>query len=135
LGSTRRIAEHAEVRIEGTRRRVAMRPSDWELFCSQVPVPARLRIVAAFKRFCSGCENLPEQVFRRVQSDPHARLEEFIASGIQVIGRRGTDENLQTFFVTEVRIATGVSKVSEAEAPRQGRLPLEDASRQKGYEQ
>lgn len=132
--TNRAAAEHAEVRVEGTRRRIAMRRSDWDILHSNIPVATHCRLLAAFKRFCAGCDNLPEQVFRRVASDRHGRLEEFVADGVQVIGRRGTDDELQTFFTTDVRIAADVPMVVEPEAPRQAALPLDVAVQKKGTE-
>jgi len=111
-----------------------MRPAHWAALHSKIPVEIHCRLLAAFKRFCAGCDNLPEQVFRRVASDPYGRLEEFVADGVQVIGRRGTDDKLQTFFTTEVRITADVPTVIEPEAPRQAALPLEVAVRRKGTE-
>jgi len=128
------MGEHAEVCVEGACRRIAMRPSDWEVLCTKIPVAVHCRLLAIFKRFCAGHDNLPEQAFHRVASDPHGRLEEFAADGVQVIGRRGTDDRFQTFFTTEVRIAADVPTVSEPEAPRQAALPLDVAVRQKGTE-
>ena len=132
--TNRATAEHTEVRVEGALRRIAMRSSDWAALHSQIPIAAHCRLLAAFRRFCAGSDNLPEQVFRRVSSDPHGRLEEFVAEGVQVIGRRGTDEQFQTFFTTEVRIATTVPTAIEPEVPRQATLPLEVPVQLRGTE-
>lgn len=123
MDSTERAAaELPEVRFEGARGRVAMRASDWETFESHIPHSAHHRIRAAFKRFCLGCDNMPEQVFHRCPWDPHGRLEEFVADGVHVIGRRGTDETIQTFFVIELRI--NVDAPALVPAPAQATLPL-----------
>jgi hypothetical protein len=119
----RSTAEHVEVRVAGVRRRVAMRADDWTQLLSAIPVATFARLRGSFQRFCDGCNHLPETAFRRVEDDPHGRLEEFVAKGVRVIGRRGTDEVSQTFFVTQVRI-DDLGLLAEAEAPRQAMLPL-----------
>jgi hypothetical protein len=121
----RSAAEHAEVRVDGARRRVAMRPSDWQQLYESIPRQAFTRLMGLFRRFCDGCDHLPEQAFRRVSDDPHGRLEEFVAADVRVIGRRGTDDRRQTFFVTEVRISAAALPVHQPEASRQAMLPLE----------
>ena len=120
----RSTAEHVEVRVAGVRRRVAMRADDWTQLLSAIPVTTFARLRGSFQRFCDGCSHFPEAAFRRVEDDPHGRLEEFVAEGVRVIGRRGTDEVPQTFFVTQVRINNSGS-LAEAEAPRQAMLPLD----------
>lgn len=129
----RTASEHLAMRFEGARRRIAMRESDWQALQTQISLAVFLRLRAAFRRFCEGCDNLPTQVFCRVDGDPHGRLEQFIADGVQVIGRRGTDETLQTFFTTEVRIAARLPLVEPA-APSQAMLPLVTVLQQKGTE-
>jgi len=125
MGSAERsAAEHAEVRVEGPRRRIAMRANDWKRLHNAIPVTVFARLMGLFRRFCNGCDHLPEQAFRRVADDQHGRLEEFISSDVQVIGRRGTDEARQTFFVTEVRIARAVDPVLQPAAALQAMLPL-----------
>ena len=54
--------------------------------------------------------------------DSHGRLEEFVADGVHVIGRRGTDETIQTFFVIELRITVDAPML--VPAPAQATLPL-----------
>lgn len=128
MGSAERsAAEHAEVRVEGARRRIAMRPSDWQRLHETIPLPVFARLVGLFRRFCNGCDHLPEQAFRRVADDHHGRLEEFIAADVRVIGRRGTDDTRQTFFVTQVRIISATLPVHPPETSRQAMLPLEIA--------
>lgn len=124
-----------EVRFEGTRRRIAIRSSDWHALQSQISRSAHHRLFSAFKRFCAGCDNLPEQLFRRCNGSAYDRLEEFVADGVRVIGRRGTDDKFQTFFVTEVLIASEVMPLAIAPvAPRQAVLPLDVAMQQRGTE-
>lgn len=123
----RSAAEHAEVCVEGPRRCIAMRPSDWQRLRQEIPLSVFARLVGLFRRFCDGCNHLPEQAFRRVADDRHGRLEEFSAADVQVIGRRGTDDPRQTFFVTEVRISDVTLPVNQPEASRQAVLPLEIA--------
>ena len=117
-------AEHAEVRVEGPRRRIAMRADDWKRLHNAISVTVFARLMGLFRRFCDGCDHLPEQAFRRVTNDQHCRLEEFVATDVQVVGRRGTDEARQTFFVTEVRIARAVNPVLQPVAALQAMLPL-----------
>lgn len=125
MDSTERAAAELQaVRFEGARRRVAMRAWDWEAFESRIPRSAHHRLRAAFKRFCRGCDNMPATVFRRCPWDSHGRLEEFVADGVQVIGRRGTDETIQTFFVIELRVAADVPLPAIEPAPAQAALPL-----------
>ena len=102
-----------------------MRPSDWQRLYDSIPRQAFTRLMGLFRRFCDGCDHLPEQAFRRVPDDPHGRLEEFVATGARVIGRRGTDDRRQTFFVTEVSISAAMLPVREPGASRQAMLPLE----------
>ena len=126
MGSAERSpAEHAEVRVNGPRRCIAMRARDWARLHHAIPVTVFARLMGLFRRFCNGCDHLPEQAFRRVAGDQHGRLEEFIATDVQVVGRRGTDEARQTFFVTEVRIARAVDPVLQPVAALQAMLPLE----------
>ena len=126
MGSVERSpAEHAEVRVDGPRRCIAMRASDWARLHHAIPVTVFARLMGLFRRFCNGCDHLPEQAFRRVAGDQHGRLEEFIATDVQVVGRRGTDEARQTFFVTEVRIIRAVGLVLQPVAALQEMLPLE----------
>ena len=126
MGSVERSpAEHAEVRVDGPRRCIAMRASDWTRLHHAIPVTVFARLMGLFRRFCNGCDHLPDQAFRRVAGDQHGRLEEFIATDVQVVGRRGTDEARQTFFVTEVRIARAVDPVLQPVAALQAMLPLE----------
>jgi len=128
MGSAdRSAAEHAEVRVEGPRRRIAMRANDWKRLHDAIPVTVFARLMGLFRRFCDGCEHLPEQAFRRVADDQHGRLEEFIATDVQVVGRRGTDEARQTFFVTQVRIVSAAGLVLQPATARQAMLPLETA--------
>jgi hypothetical protein len=126
MGSDERsAAEHAEVRVEGPRRRIAMRANDWKKLHNAIPVTVFARLMGLFRRFCDGCDHLPEQAFRRLADDQHGRLEEFIATDVRVVGRRGTDEARQTFFVTQVRIASAVGPVLQPVAALQAMLPLE----------
>ncbi len=126
MGSAERSpAEHAEVRVDGPRRCIAMRASDWARLHHAIPVTVFARLMGLFRRFCNGCDHLPEQAFRRVAGDQHGCLEEFIATDVQVIGRRGTDEARQTFFVTQVRIVSAVSPVRQPAATLQAILPLD----------
>jgi len=128
-------SEHMEVRFEGVHRRIAIRASDWETLRTKIQRSAHLRLVAAFKRFCAGCDNMPEQAFRRCEGGGFGRLEEFVADGVLVIGRRGTDDRFQTFYTTEVRVSSEVALlVQQPEAPRQSLLPLENGIQQKGTE-
>ena len=125
MDSTERAAAELQaVRFEGARRRVAMRACDWEAFESGIPRSAHFRLRAAFKRFCAGCDNLPEQLFRRCPKDSHGRLEEFVADGVHVIGRRGTDDTVQTFFVIEMRVTADAPPLAIVPAPAQAALPL-----------
>ena len=94
-----------------------MRACDWEAFESGIPRSAHFRLRAAFKRFCAGCDNLPEQLFRRCPKDSHGRLEEFVADGVHVIGRRGTDDTVQTFFVIEMRVTADAPPLGIVPAP------------------
>lgn len=119
----RSTAEHVEVRVAGARRRVAMRADDWLQLMTAIPVASYARLHGSFQLFCDGCDHLPDAAFRRVENDPHGRLEMFVADGVQVIGRRGTDEVPQTFFVIEVRVEE-VLLIPEAQPPRQALLPL-----------
>ena len=134
MESTERAAtELMEVRFEGARRRIAVRSSDWHALQSQIPKSAHFRLFSAFKRFCAGCDNLPEQLFRRCTGSAYGRLEEFVADG--VLGRRGTDDRFQTFFVTEVCITADAPPLAiELVAPRQAMLPLDVAVQQRGTE-
>lgn len=131
----RATSELPEVRVTGTHRRVAMRASDWEALHTQIPRSTFFRLHAALKRFCGGCDNMSEQVFRRCPGSGFGRLEEFVADGVQVIGRRGNDDQIQTFFTTEVRISPAVTQlVQDQPASRQQLLPLELGSQMKGTE-
>lgn len=128
-------SEHMEVQFEGPHRRIAMRASDWDTLRTKIPKSGYFRLVAAFKRFCSGCDNMPEQMFRRCAGGGFGRLEEFVVDGVLVIGRRGTDDLFQTFYTTEVRISSYVAQpVQSPVAPRQTLLPLESSVKQKGTE-
>jgi hypothetical protein len=118
--------ELPEVRVEGMCRRIAMRQSHWNVLQSQISRTIFHRLHAAFKRFCDGCDNLPEQIFRRVESDRHGRLEEFVSGGVRVIGRRGTEDRFQTFFATEIQILAEPPLVNNVAAPRQATLPFEN---------
>lgn len=126
------FAELPEVRVKGTCRRIAMRQSHWDFLQSQVSRAIFHRLNAAFKRFCNGCDNLPQQVFRRVESDRHGRLEEFVSGGVRVIGRRGTEDRLQTFFTTDIEISAIPTLVSGTSVPRQARLPFENKTQEQG---
>jgi hypothetical protein len=135
LDSTERAAaELPAVRYEGARRQVAMRASDWETFESRIPRSAHFRLRAAFKRFCAGCDNMPEQLFHRRPRDGHGRLEEFVADGVHVIGRRGTDEAIQTFFVIELRVTADAPPLAVVPVPAQSVLPLPVNQPQRGTE-
>lgn len=111
-----------------------MRDSEWDAFESQIPCSAHVRLLAAFKRFCAGCDNLPEQLFHRCPWDGHGRLEEFVADGVHVIGRRGTDETIQTFFVIELRVTAEAPPLAVGPAPAQAVLPLLVNQPQRGTE-
>ena len=126
LDAEKRIAgELYETRLSGRRWRVAMRNSDWETLNGVIPADAHFRLRSALDHFCAhGGDNLPEQLFHPVPGAQSARLEEFVAFGVHVIGRRATEDPVRTFFVTEVRRST--TKLASAEAPRavQGDLPF-----------
>ncbi|WP_395612215.1 hypothetical protein [Allosphingosinicella sp.] len=111
-----------------------MRDSDWNTFESQIPRATHFRLRAAFKRFCAGCDDLPDQLFHRCPQDGHGRLEEFVADGVRVIGRRGTDETIQTFFVIEFRVAADAPPLAVVPAPAQAMLPLPINQPQRGTE-
>jgi len=104
LGTDQQIAaELHEVRLSGRRWRVAMRKSDWGKFSSGISLDAHLRLRSALELFCAqGGENLPEQLFHPVPGAQSTRLEEFVAFGVHVVGRRVAEEPVQTFFVTEI---------------------------------
>lgn len=125
MDANERIAgELYEVRVSGRRWRIAMRNSDWDRLNTVVPADAHFRLRSALDHFCAhGGDNLPEQLFHPVPGAHSARLEEFVAFGVHVIGRRATEDPNRTFFVTEVR---GAAAEPAAAAPRavQGDLPF-----------
>lgn len=126
------VAELHEVRISGRQWCIAMRGADWARFCSDIPEDAHFRLQSAFNLFCEqGGDNLPEQLFHRVAGDPGARLEEFVAFGVHVIGRRATEDPLRTFYVTEMRWSGAVPQV-ERPLPVQQVLPLSAAPTLRG---
>lgn len=120
-----RIAgELYEVRVSGRRWRVAVRQSDWDQLNTAVPADAHFRLRSALDHFCAhGSDNLPEQLFHAIPEAQSTRLEEFVAFGVRVIGRRATEDPIRTFFVTEVRClaADAIPAVTPA---AQGDLPL-----------
>lgn len=136
MDADERIAgELYEVRVSGRRWRIAMRNSDWDRLNTAVPADAHFRLRSALDHFCAhGGDNLPEQLFHPVPGAQSARLEEFVAFGVHVIGRRATEDPIRTFFVTEVRGA--VAEPAAAPAPRavQGDLPFHH-SHSRGAEQ
>lgn len=76
---------------------------------------------------------MPDQVFRRCAGSGFERLEEFVADGVRVIGRRGNDDTGQTFFTTEVRIDVAVERpAKKPAAPRQTSLPFDAETKKKG---
>ena len=117
-----------EVRLSGRRWRIAMRKSDWDHLNTAIPADAHFRLRSALDHFCAhGGDNLPEQLFHPLPGAQSARLEEFVAFGVHVIGRRATEEPIRTFFVTEVR--SSASEPAPAAAPQavQGDLPFHHA--------
>lgn len=128
----RAMCELPEVRFEGTHRRVAMRSSDWEAIRTQIPRSSYVRLTSAFRRFCRGCNHMPDQVFRRCAGSGFDRLEEFVADGVRVIGRRGNDEAGQTFFTIQVLIDVAVDRSAEKPAsPQQAALPFDVETKRK----
>lgn len=126
MDADERIAgELYEVRLSGRRWRIAMRNSDWNKLNTAVPADAHFRLRSALDHFCAhGGDNLPEQLFHPVPGAQSARLEEFVAFGVHVIGRRATEEPIRTFFVTEVRGAAAEPAAAAAPRTVQGDLPF-----------
>ncbi|WP_458732947.1 hypothetical protein [Sphingobium xenophagum] len=119
------FAELHEVRLSGRRWRIAMRQSDWERINSDIPADAHFRLRSALEHFCAhGGDNLPEQLFHPVPGAQSTRMEEFVAFGVHVVGRRATEEPVRTFFVTEVHSAA--AEAAPAATPRavQADLPF-----------
>ena len=129
MDAEERIAgELYEVRLSGRRWRIAMRKSDWDHLNTASPADAHFRLRSALDHFCAhGGDNLPEQLFHPLPGAQSARLEEFVAFGVHVIGRRATEDPIRTFFVTEVR--SSASEPAPAAAPQavQGDLPFHHA--------
>jgi hypothetical protein len=120
--------------VSGTHWRIAIRAADWNAFNGQIPKDAHHRLRAAFDIFCSGDgDDLPEQTFHRVAGCQFGRLEEFVAFGVRVVGRRATDEMIQTFFVTEIRWALPAAlPAASLPQPVQATLPLQINPAKKG---
>lgn len=126
MDADERIAgELYEVRLSGRRWRIAMRNSDWDKLNAEVPADAHFRLRSALDHFCAhGGDNLPEQLFHLVPGAQSARLEEFVAFGVHVIGRRATEDPIRTFFVTEVRCPAAEPAAAAASRAVQGDLPF-----------
>lgn len=115
------VGELYEIRFSGSRWRIAMRAAEYQLFCSGISADAHLRLRSAFQLFCQqGSDPLPAPLFRKLPGAE--RCEAFVAFGVQVIGRRATEDPLKTFYVTEMRCPTDVALVETALAA--GQLPL-----------
>ena len=136
MDADERIAgELYEVRLSGRRWRIAMRNSDWDKLNAAVPADAHFRLRSALDHFCAhGGDNLPDQLFHPVPGAQSARLEEFVAFGVHVIGRRATEDPIRTFFVTEVRCAAAEPAAAAAPRAVQGDLPFHH-SHSRGAEQ
>lgn len=126
MDADERIAgELYEVRLSGRRWRIAVRNSDWDKLNTAVPADAHFRLRSALDHFCAhGGDNLPEQLFHPVPGAQSARLEEFVAFGVHVIGRRATEDPIRTFFVTEVHGAAAEPAAVAAPRAVQGDLPF-----------
>lgn len=104
--SGRALAEIPQARFTGTFWTVAMCDKDWRRFCAVSP-DANYRLTVMFEIYCeTGGFHLPPSALRWLTPESNtaaADIGSFEAHGVVVRGRRATNGQGGTFFVTEVQ--------------------------------